>query len=69
MYKVILQDKTNYDYWYHNFDLFSSALDFAIEHYKEFVRLDDKNGDTIYNNVDHNGIGGFTFSYYCERLG
>ncbi len=69
MYKVILQDKTYYDYWYHNFDSFSSALDFAIEHYKEFVRLDDKNGDTIYNNVDHNGTGGFTFSYYLERIG
>ena len=67
MYKVILQDF--YDCWYHNFDLFSSALDFAIEHYKEFVRLDDKNGDTIYNNVDHNGCGGFTFTYYCEKIG
>ena len=67
MYKVILQDY--YAYWCHNFDSFSSALDFAIEHYKEFVRLDDKNGDTIYNNVDHNGFGGFTFSYYCERIG
>lgn len=69
MYTVILQDKTYYDYWYHTFNSFSLALNFAIEHYKEFVRLDDKDGHTIYNNVEYNGLGGFTFNYYCERIG
>ena len=40
-----------------------------LENAKVFENNDDKNGDTIYNNVDHNGMGGFTFSYYCERIG
>lgn len=66
MYTVLLK---NYDYTIEYFNELSLALDFAIEHYKEFVRLADKDGYTIYNILNHNGIGGFTFSYYCERIG
>ncbi len=69
MYKVTILSKIDCNFHTHNFYYFNSALNFAIEHYKEFVRLDDKDGDTIYNNVNYNGAGGFTFSYYCERIG
>ena len=58
-----------YNYKIHTFSTFSKALDFAIEHHKIFVRLYNYDGDTIYNQVNHNGVGGFTFSYYCERIG
>ena len=66
MYIVRLKD---YNYTVKYFNELGLALDFAIEHYKEFLRITDKNGDTIYNNINHNGIGGFTFTYYCERIG
>ncbi|MBR2322190.1 MAG: hypothetical protein IKA54_01210 [Clostridia bacterium] len=67
MYIVVLL--VNGEYFTYPFTDLNMALDFSIEHYKSFVRLTDKNLDTIYNELDANGLGGFIFKYYCEKIG
>ena len=67
MYTVILL--VNNEYISYKFSHFKQTLDFCIEHYKEFDVLYDENYCTIYNELDYDGLGGFYFKYYCERIG
>lgn len=48
---------------------FNNAIDFSIEHYKEFLSMRNKNLDTIYNKIDADGLGGYYLTLECERLG
>ncbi|MBO5131026.1 MAG: hypothetical protein J6B16_03445 [Clostridia bacterium] len=45
------------------------AIDFSIEHYKEFLSMSDGYLNTLYNRIDADGLGGYRLILDCERLG
>ena len=59
MYIVVLL--VNDEYYFSQFENICLARDYAIEHYKVFKYLVDKNLYYIYNRLDYDGIGGFNF--------
>lgn len=47
----------------------NNAIDFSIDHYKEFLSMSDGYLNTIYNRIDADGLGGYRLILDCERLG